>query len=130
MYQNVFHTSMSRAAEYYQHMNIKKIVGLTRGGLPLAVKLSHALQVPMETLDWQTRDGSNKDVAKLQSLLFEQGLLFVDDICDSGLTIEQIKNYAPNSQWYVLVDKQCKDSTIKGALQMKDDHRWIVFPWE
>ena len=36
--------------ENYRDVGIKKIVGLTRGGLPLAVKISNVLGIPMETL--------------------------------------------------------------------------------
>ena len=37
--------------------NYKKIVGISRGGLIPGIILSHALDVPFEPLQWQTRDG-------------------------------------------------------------------------
>ena len=37
------------------------IVGVARGGLVPAVHLSHLLNLPMECLLWQTRDGGTKE---------------------------------------------------------------------
>ena len=38
------------------------IVGVTRGGLLPAVHLSHALDIPMITIQWQTRDDTKREV--------------------------------------------------------------------
>ena len=73
--------------------NYKKIVGISRGGLIPGVIISHALDIPFEPLQWQTRDGDLKDTLSiaLKSTEDPNDILFVDDICDSGLTIGQIK---------------------------------------
>ena len=103
------------------------IVGLTRGGLPLAVMLSNKLDIPMKTLNVSFRDNedgsvaeSNKQMADDAFGMFQQGhahegkkILIVDDINDTGATFQWIKddwsklyNYADgvignntNSRW-------------------------------
>ena len=79
------------------------IVGLTRGGLPLAVMLSNKLDIPMKTLNVSFRDGgnaeSNKEMAADAFGIFQQGfgnegknILIVDDINDTGATFQWIKD--------------------------------------
>jgi len=79
------------------------IVGLTRGGLPLAVSLSNKIDVPMKTLDVSFRDGgtaeSNVQMADDAFGVFQQGhahegknILIIDDINDTGATFQWIKD--------------------------------------
>lgn len=88
------------------------IVGLTRGGLAPAVLLSNYLDVPMETLKVQLRDGSTQEsncwmaedaigYIPLEERTANGGwatlpikrkkILIVDDINDTGATIKWIK---------------------------------------
>ena len=110
--------------------NIDKVVGVSRGGLIPGVMLSHWLKAGFEPLEWQTRDGEFKDTIKANSFNKNlKGTIFVDDICDSALTIKQIKEIIPKSRWAVLHQK----ADIKldfVAERLYNDNRWIVYPWE
>ena len=67
------------------------VVGIKRGGLVPAVALSHALHIPMYTLEWSNRDyPANNDSQRV--LQPGSKILLVDDICDTGKTISQIKD--------------------------------------
>jgi len=112
----------------YEDKGITQIVGLSRGGLPLAVALSNKLGIPMVPIVWQTRDGSKQDKETLSNLKNIETTLFVDDICDSGLTIEQIRRVYPNSIWCTLVNKR-PGFIDYSPLEVQGDE-WIVFPWE
>lgn len=81
------------------------IVGISRGGLPAAVVLSHILEVPMYALKVTLRDGVEEDCdhnlwmsedavgyGKMGCLEDEKtNILIVDDINDSGATYQWIQ---------------------------------------
>lgn len=92
------------------------VVGIPRGGLVVAVRMSHLLNVPLK-LD-----------------CFEGHVLLVDDICDSGRTMETEKNR-------ILQCDSVKDVTTlvmnKGVkCKFKVDYyfqrtfSWTIYPWE
>ena len=112
---------------------LSKSIGVSRGGLIPGVMLSHKLDVPFEPLEWQTRDGHYiKDTLKLLSNKFEDqsDILFVDDICDSGLTIKQIRSVIPDSQWCVLYSKLGDMALDFEGEKLYNNTQWLVFPWE
>lgn len=86
------------------------VVGITRGGLPLALLLSHRLGVKMETLKVALRDGQDSECEtncwmaddafgyvqgndyNTSSVFEKKNILVVDDINDTGATFAWIKN--------------------------------------
>ena len=111
---------------------LKKIIGISRGGLIPGVMLSQRLNVPFEPLQWQTRDGNFKDTIQLLSSKYENqdDILFVDDICDTGLTIQQIRNVVPDSQWAVCYSKKGNLGIDFEGERLYNNTQWLVFPWE
>lgn len=97
---------------------ITGVYGLPRGGLILAVMLSHKLGVPM-----------------LMSPA--TGCIIVDDICDSG---ESLLHYVKDTSGIDPKDKAYQVATMyykDNRLGIKPDiyahtkgDKWIVFPWE
>lgn len=83
-----------------------RIIGIARGGLVPAVRLSHRLGVPMCIVTWTLRDGNIQSHADIQQIvqLLKQGkrLLIVEDIIDSGRTINSILEYL-----YSELNEQC-----------------------
>lgn len=107
------------------------IIGLSRGGLPLAVKVSNLSKVPFKPVVWQTRDGKvqQKNLLKELGKIYEQSrILIVDDICDSGVTFNGIKEILPNAAYYAMVTKRLDDVTYAEKWIVGDE--WIEFPWE
>lgn len=66
------------------------VVGIKRGGLIPATCLSHALEIPMYSLTWSTRDFPYQDT-KNSVLQPHSKILLVDDLCDTGDTLVRIK---------------------------------------
>ena len=134
------------------------IVGLTRGGLVPATMLSHYLEVPMHTLKVSLRDddsGPESNLWMAEDALgdkYENGshILIVDDINDSGATLNWIKqdwreSCLPNhSHWdhvwgnnvrtAVMINNEAsdfKDVDYVGLnINKLEEPIWCVFPWE
>ena len=97
-------------------LNIGAVYGLPRGGLPIAVSLSHKLGLPLMM---------NYDDRKIVT---DKQILIVDDIADTGHSLNKFKEEERNiictfhfhEQSIVRPDFYCEE---------KDD-KWIVYPWE
>jgi hypoxanthine phosphoribosyltransferase len=99
--------------EDYKNNNYKcdLIYGPPRGGLPIAVTLSHRLGVPLTTTYPTT--GSV--------------VLVVDDIADTGKTLKPL--IGPNIITYTLYYH--KQSIVEPNYWVfEKEDKWIVFPWE
>jgi hypoxanthine phosphoribosyltransferase len=115
------------------------IVGLTRGGLIPAVRLSHMFNVKLYTLNISLRDGkcssAGFDWRRLQKY---RNILVVDDINDSGSTLHEVYNQCYGREimkpkFTALLSKSSSkfECDYSGELINKDkDNEWIVFPWE
>ena len=125
------------------------IVGLSRGGLPLATMLSNRLGVPMLPLVWSLRDNPMRDVDGLRDILDkhkEGEILLVDDLIDSGNSYKDIWEtfYAHwemtnvkitpvvllhNTDAFEKLPGWNKPvSAVKFSRTMTPE--WFVFPWE
>lgn len=142
------------------------IVGITRGGLIPAVMISHYFNVPCHTLNVSLRDntefcesnfwmsehafGYNSDTKSSDDSL-KKKILIVDDINDTGNTINWIKNdwrssCLPNSsawdtiwgdsvRYAVIVDNLSSDSSVPVSyhgmeINKSEEDTWINFPYE
>ncbi len=91
-----------------RYKRFQGVYGFPRGGLCIAVALSHSLQLPI------------LEKPKTHSLI-------VDDIYDTGYTLERIK-YLKGSEAHVWVSK--KEPTWWNAFKYIKSNEWIIFPWE
>lgn len=108
------------------------IVGVTRGGLIPAVHLSHDLEVPMVTLQWQTRDDETKEDSKVikNAIKAKKTVVFVDDINDTGKTFEEIKNEYQGGKYVSLVERYTTTFETDAKSLLLEDDRWVHFYWE
>lgn len=111
------------------------ILGLSRGGLVPAVELSHLYNVPLKVLDVTTREVFEipNDFSVLDTLT-GNNVLIVDDVCDSGLTLEMVKENLPanvNAKFACCFNKVNEnDFPLDYSGEDMEDNPWIVFPWE
>lgn len=134
------------------------VVGLTRGGLVPANLISQYLKCRMETLKVSLRDGAEQESnlwmaedAFGHEMDHPRNILIVDDINDSGATLNWIRQDWPSgcfpddSRWSevwgntvrvaVLVDNESSKSEIPISysavdLNKAEEDCWVVFPWE
>jgi xanthine phosphoribosyltransferase len=141
------------------------VVGITRGGLMPAVMISHYFNVPCETLKVSLRDGgepeSNLWMAEealghinydpMCSGNGQKNILIVDDINDSGATLNWIMNDWPsgcfpddpsweevwnnNVRFAVIVDNLASECNapmdyVGFEINKLEEDVWIEFPYE
>jgi hypoxanthine phosphoribosyltransferase len=119
------------------------LVGIGRGGLVPAAYLSHRTGLPLLTVDHSTGDHGfgdgllDKLAAKIRS---GQRLLIVDDINDSGGTINYLRaaieakvDDPAGVRVAVLVHNLRSSARVEyhgSEIDRGQDKRWYVFPWE
>lgn len=103
------------------------VIGIKRGGLVPAVHMSNLLGIPMETVELQLRDGDG--VFRCGDLSMYENPLVVDDICDSGETLEELHKHLPKADIAVLINKAISDKVTYYGAEYSTS-KWVVFPWE
>ena len=92
-------------------ITITSIYGLPRGGLIPAVMLSHKLNIPLFKSGYDVLVGS---------------VLIVDDICDTGETLEKYTNYpiaTIHHKQTAMVEPMFYYEEVIGDI-------WLSYPWE
>lgn len=90
------------------YKSLQDIYGIPRGGLPLAVALSHRLDLPLTTVPTPET-------------------LVVDDISDSGATLSRV----PKPVWGVATIHYVTTSHVKPDFYYKVRQAdWVIYPWE
>ena len=93
------------------NQDFKGIYGIPRGGLILAVMLSHKLDLPLIM---------SKDE-------LDENSIIIDDIADTGKTLLDFVEY----ESYVVTIHEHEQSLIKPDYSVIDKgDKWIVYPWE
>jgi hypoxanthine phosphoribosyltransferase len=95
-------------------IEISNIFGVPRGGLIVAVRLSHLLDKPL-IVNWHEEHNDNT--------------LIVDDVVDSGKTLSSL---ACARIWKVAALYWNPSASFQPHVFAfrKDNNSWIVFPWE
>ena len=105
---NEFDESVEHIANKCMFLKFSGIYGVPRGGLCLAVALSHKLKINM----------ISKPI---------KNSLIVDDIYETGITLSTFKDIE-GAMFYVLYSKI--NPTWWNSVNISEKEEWIVFPWE
>lgn len=110
------------------------IIGIKRGGLLPSVKFSHILSVPLRVA---TIYKDNIDI-ELEDVSKSSNLLLVDEICDSGDTLQKMRSYLLH-EGFANIRSACLYYNIRQSflvdysarkIDREKENGWIVFPWE
>ncbi len=105
---NEFDKSVEHIANKCKFLEFSGIYGVPRGGLCLAVALSHKLKINLIT----------KPI---------KNSLIVDDVYETGITLNTFKDIE-GAMFFVLVSKI--KPTWWNTVHLYEKSEWIVFPWE
>jgi hypoxanthine phosphoribosyltransferase len=108
-------------SDLLKHADIDYVVGIPRGGLIIAVMISHRLGVKHMTIDHLEKlEEFDLDIDKKK-------ILIVDDISDSGQTLKRFRKD------YTTATLDVRNTTIaipQFYANWLDNADWIVYPWE
>ena len=105
---NEFDKSVEYIASQCKYWEISGIYGVPRGGLCLAVALSHKLDLKL--IEKPSKNS-----------------LIVDDVFETGITLSNFK-HIKGAKFFVLVSK--KEPIWWNTVNLSYKKEWIVFPWE
>ena len=103
-----FDKSVEQIAHKCRFKEFSGIYGVPRGGLCLAVALSHKLKI--ELISEPIKNS-----------------LIVDDVYETGITLSTFKNIE-GAKFFVLFSKDTP--TWWNSVYISEKSDWIVFPWE
>ena len=104
-----FDQAVELLAARFADSSVTGVYGVPRGGLCLAVALSHAIERPLLSAP-------------------EPSALIVDDVYETGRTLKAVRDQVPQASFAVWVSKGTPDWW--SAALVADSSEWVVFPWE
>jgi hypoxanthine phosphoribosyltransferase len=129
---------------YSDQFHPEYIIGLSRGGLVPAIKLSHYLNIPMYALN---KEESNLWLA--EDVYNGVNMLIIDDINDTGKTIQWVKQdfrsscmpkdekwetiWTTSARFAVCIDNEASNEFVSYSghtINKFENPEWCVFPWE
>lgn len=109
-YEDLLYELVEKLKNDTKMKHIRNVYGIPRGGLPIAVHLSHFLDLNFLTNPFEK---------------MHEETLIVDDIADTGLTLKKYGSlYLTATLFYK------PKSEVKPDFYIHETTYWIVFPWE
>lgn len=113
------------------------VVGIERGGLPISQWLSYALNKKHTSIlisRYGDETHSSFIKSRFDTLPIGHPFLLVDDIVDSGGTIDYFKKIFQSTPYWVATLHWCEENSphLKPDFYVDKKHKseWIVYPWE
>lgn len=110
------------------------IVAITRGGLVPGAILARELNVRhVDTVCVSSYDDQDQRVTPeiIKSVSGDgKNWLVVDDLVDTGVTVQVVKKMLPKAHYAALYAKPQGKPTIDTFVTEVSQDTWIVFPWE
>ncbi|MDV3244234.1 MAG: hypothetical protein LYZ66_03520 [Nitrososphaerales archaeon] len=114
------------------------IVGIARGGIPVAMVVSDHLDVKLDIINVKSYNGiaeraEPRILSTLTEAVKDKRILLVDDLVDQGYTMSTVARFLSGQRpkllrTAVLFKKPWSKTEPDHYLEVVD--KWIVFPWE
>ena len=115
----------------------KAIVAITRGGMAPAMIIARELDVrTVDTISVKSYDHQSQSVAQvLKSPDAEMmgdgtGILIIDDLVDSGKTLELVRQMYPKAHFATVYAKPKGRPQVDSFITEVSQDTWIFFPWD
>ncbi len=116
----------------------RAIVAITRGGLVPAMIVSRELNVrivdTISVKSYNHQEQTRPQVTKApQADLMGrdgEGILIVDDLVDSGKTLEEVRKHYPKAHFATVYAKPSGRPMVDTYITEVSQDTWIFFPWD
>ncbi len=115
----------------------KAIVAITRGGMAPAMIVARELDVrTVDTISVKSYDNQEQTQASVlkspdSDLMGDgTGILVVDDLVDSGKTLELVRELYPNAHFATVYAKPKGRPMVDTFITEVSQDTWIFFPWD
>ena len=120
----------------------KAVVGITRGGLVPAMIVSRELDIRVvDSISVKSyHSGGGKADQRREAQVIKApnpdvmgdgtGILIVDDLVDSGRTLEVVRKLYPNAQVATVYAKPSGKPMVDSYITEVSQDTWIFFPWD
>ena len=115
----------------------KAIVAITRGGMAPAMIVARELDIrTVDTISIKSYDRHSRAEAKvlkfpdLELVGDGTGILIIDDLVDSGKTIEVVRAKMPKAHYATIYSKPMGRPQVDTYITEVSQDTWIFFPWD
>jgi len=115
----------------------RAVVAITRGGMAPAMIVSRELDIrTVDTISIKSYDHQAQSEAKVlkapdAALMGDgTGILIVDDLVDSGKTLEVVRKMYPNAHFATVYAKPKGRPQVDTFITEVSQDTWIFFPWD
>jgi xanthine phosphoribosyltransferase len=113
------------------------VVAITRGGMAPAMIIARELDIrTVDTVSVKSYDHQDQTSAAilkspdLDLLKDGTGVLVIDDLVDSGKTLELVRTVLPNAHYATVYAKPAGLPQVDSYITEVSQDTWIFFPWD
>jgi xanthine phosphoribosyltransferase len=116
----------------------RAVVAITRGGMAPAMIVARELDIrtvdtiSVKSYDWQKQTEATVLKAPAPEVMGEdgEGVLIVDDLVDTGRTLELVRRLYPKAHFATVYAKPQGRSMVHTYITEVSQDTWIFFPWD
>ncbi|MDJ0825161.1 MAG: xanthine phosphoribosyltransferase [Rhodobacter sp.] len=115
----------------------KAVVAITRGGMAPAMIVSRELDIrTVDTISVKSYDHQTQSAPSIIKMPDREltgdgeGILVVDDLVDTGKTIEAVRAVMPNAHIATVYAKPQGEPMVDTFITGVSQDTWIFFPWD
>ncbi|WP_050526342.1 xanthine phosphoribosyltransferase [Pseudorhodobacter aquimaris] len=115
----------------------KAVVGITRGGMVPAMIVARELDIRVvDTISVKSYNHQERAEAKVikspqQDMMGDgTGVLIVDDLVDTGKTLELVRQLYPKAHFATVYAKPLGRAMVETFITEVSQDTWIFFPWD
>ena len=116
----------------------RAVVAITRGGMAPAMIVARELDIrtidtiSVKSYDWQKQESEAEVLKSPDAGLMGDGtgILVVDDLVDSGRTLELVRRLYPKAHFATVYAKPSGRPMVDTYITEVSQDTWIFFPWD